>query len=413
MSATHKKPTPLFDSLRYFKTQKNVTTDQSLRFANENYPIMYDFLEQYTGSQDTFNAYRRELERLAQWAWLVANKSILDIKRQDIESYISFCEKPPKAWIGYKQVARFVSKNGARTPNPDWHLFVATLKKSEIKQGKAPSSDDYVFSQKALQALFTALSSFYNHLIREDLTDINPITQIRQKSQYLRRQQGTRPIRRLNTRQWEFVIETTVRMAGADPIKHERSLFVMTALYLMYLRVSELAASPRWEPQMGHFFQDSQDRWWFKTVGKGNKERDVSVSDAMLDGLKRYRASRELPSSLPTPGENTPLIHKLKGAGAITSTREIRLIVQQCFDTAVNALNAKGFSDDGNSLEEATVHWLRHTGISDDINKHERPASHVRDDAGHSSSATTDLYNDAELEARHASAKKKDVDLKS
>ena len=60
-------------------------------------------------------------------------------------------------------------------------------------------------------------------------------------------------------------------------------------------------------------------------------------------------------------------------------------------------------------LQEATVHWLRHTGISDDINKRGRPVAPVRDDAGHSSSAITDLYNDINLQERHRSARNKKV----
>jgi hypothetical protein len=36
-----------------------------------------------------------------------------------------------------------------------------------------------------------------------------------------------------------------------------------------------------------------------------------------------------------------------------------------------------------------------------------RPREHVRDDAGHSSSAITDKYIDIELRERHRSAKKK------
>ena len=39
---------------------------------------------------------------------------------------------------------------------------------------------------------------------------------------------------------------------------------------------------------------------------------------------------------------------------------------------------------------EATVHWLRHTGIFEDVKS--RPREHVRDDAGHSSGAITDRY---------------------
>ena len=46
-------------------------------------------------------------------------------------------------------------------------------------------------------------------------------------------------------------------------------------------------------------------------------------------------------------------------------------------------------------MRAATVHWLRHTGISEDV-KH-RPREYVRDDAGHSSSAITDRYIDIEL----------------
>ena len=58
-------------------------------------------------------------------------------------------------------------------------------------------------------------------------------------------------------------------------------------------------------------------------------------------------------------------------------------------------------------MEQATAHWLRHTGISDDINKRHRPISHVRDDAGHSSSQITDRYNDVTLQERHKSAESK------
>lgn len=63
--------------------------------------------------------------------------------------------------------------------------------------------------------------------------------------------------------------------------------------------------------------------------------------------------------------------------------------------------------DDADFLMTATVHWLRHTGISDDV-KH-RPREHVRDDAGHSSSAITDRYIDIELKERNASAKAKKI----
>lgn len=401
-------PTPLFD------TQDNLAEQQlsqaiALPFAAQDFQLLKDFLLQYTGSQDTYTAYRRECERLTQWSWLIAGKSLLEIRRADVEAYIEFCQQPPKSWIGTKKVARFINRNGKRTPNPAWRLFVASLKKSTIKKGKTPDTTHYQFSQKALQALFIAISSFYNHLIREGVSEINPIAQIRQKSKFIRKQQTKRQVRRLTSLQWEFVIETAQNMADANHDKHERTLFIMSALYLMYLRISELVTTPRWEPHMGHFYQDSQENWWFKTVGKGNKERDITVSKSMIKALARYRRYRGLSPSLPLPGETTPLIHKLIGQGGVTSTRQIRVLVQECFDNAVASMAREGFKDESKALSEATVHWLRHTGISDDLNKRGRPIVHVRDDAGHTTSATTDIYNDAELQARHASGKKKDI----
>jgi hypothetical protein len=66
-------------------------------------------------------------------------------------------------------------------------------------------------------------------------------------------------------------------------------------------------------------------------------------------------------------------------------------------------MEEKGQIDEANNLRVATVHWLRHTGISEDVKK--RPREHVRDDAGHSSGAITDKYIDVELKARAQSAK--------
>jgi integrase len=154
---------------------------------------------------------------------------------------------------------------------------------------------------------------------------------------------------------------------------------------------------------MCDFFRDTNGDWWFKTVGKGNKMRQIAVSDTLLEALKEYRTYLGL-SPLPAPDDQTPLIHKEKGKGPLESTRVIRHLIQQCFDTAVYELRQHD-PEEGEMLRSATVHWLRHTGISEDV-KH-RPREHVRDDAGHSSSAITDRYIDIELKARAHTAKNK------
>jgi site-specific recombinase XerD len=329
---------------------------------------------------------------------------LTELLRTDIENFIEFCQAPPREWIGLKNVPRFYDKEGKRLPHPEWRPFVATLSKKAYTQGKKPSIQSYVFSQSAVQAIFSVLSSFYNYLVQEEYAPANPIAQIRQKSKFLRKKSSTQQIRRLSELQWSYLLETTEKMAAETPERHERSLFIMSALYAMYLRISELSSSTRWQPQMGHFFRDVDGNWWFKTVGKGNIERNISVSDAMLAALKRYRLSQGL-TALPAPAETTPLLPKALGRGGISGTRYLRKLVQVCFDRTVQRLITEGFSEEAEALASATVHWLRHTGISEDVKY--RPREHVRDDAGHSSSAITDRYIDVELRARHASAKKK------
>ncbi|MEX0965031.1 MAG: tyrosine-type recombinase/integrase [Pseudohongiellaceae bacterium] len=356
-----------------------------------DYQYAAEFIFSYRGSPDTFSTYRREIEHFLHWCLVISKKSLKQVVREDIESYVEFAKQPPKNWIGKKNVPRFLLRQGERVPNVDWRPYV---------QAKG----EFVVSQAALQSLFSVLSSFFNFLIQESYIAANPVAQIRQKSKFLRKQQSQGKIRRLSPLQWDFVIETAESMAAEQPLVHERTLFVMNALFAMYLRISELVDTSRWQPQMGHFQADQEGNWWFLTVGKGNKEREISVSDAMLEALKRYRLSRGLPG-LPAPGEATPLIHKTRGKGGIGSTRQIRGIVQQCFDAAAAKMRADGFVEEAERLGAATVHWLRHTGISEDV-KH-RPREHVRDDAGHGSSAITDRYIDVERAERHASARQK------
>jgi len=399
-------PLPLFDTLKNIKKIK-VPVSIKLRFAENDFDGARTFLKEYDGNQATFNSYRREVERLLQWSWLIQKKSIFNLGREEVESYLNFCRKPPKSWIGTAKVRRFIEKENKRLPNPSWRPFVATINKALVKTGEVPNIGNHALSEKAFKEIFAILNSFYNFLIHENYTEINPLSQIRQKSRYFRKRQGPAMIRRLTELQWDTVIEIAKKLANENPKKHERTLFIMSILYAMYLRVSELVASQRWLPKMCDFKRDNDGNWWFTTVGKGNKERQIAVSDSMLDALKRWREHRGY-TPLPSIGDQAPLIPSDRGKGPITSTNQIRNIVQYCFDQAIQQLEKDKLIEEANGLKIATVHWLRHTGISDDIKR--RPREHVRDDAGHSSSITTDKYIDVDLRERHSSAKKKLID---
>ena len=399
---------PIFDQAEHLAFNTRLPAHLKAYGAFENdYVGAHAFLYAYKDNRATFNAYRREVERLLHWSWKKAQKSIYELRRTEIESYIKFCQTPPTSWIGLSKPARFVVKEGIRQPNLNWRPFVSTVSKVAARSGERPRKENYSLSEKAVQEIFAVLSTFYNFLIQDEYTEVNPIMQVRQKSKFIRKTQGFRKVRRLSDLQWSFVVETAELMAEKDE-RHERTLFILSALYLMYLRISELVVTDRWLPKMNDFKRDHDGLWWFTTVGKGNKERQIAVSYAMLAALKRWRKHLGL-SLCPSPDDQTPLIPTERGKGGMTSTNQIRNIVQGCFDFAAARMMDEGLTEEISELESATVHWLRHTGISNDVKR--RPREHVRDDAGHSSSQTTDRYIDVDLRERHQSAKNKPIKI--
>ncbi len=398
-------PLPLFDSIEYIHLQ------QDFSYLNPEYhikdiKIAIEFLKSYRGSQGTFNSYRREIERLLHWCALISKTTLKKLKRKDIEEFIAFCLKPPKGWIGKAKPPRYIVKDGKRIPNLQWRPFIVTLSKVKHRKGETLRIKNFELTHGSLKELFAILSSFFNYLLQEEYVFMNPVALIRQKNNFIRKSQGHPKIRRLSELQWQTVIEVAKKLAENDPNVHERTLFVLSILYSMYLRISELTESDRWTPKMNDFARDADNHWWFTTVGKGNKERQIAVSETMLKALKRWRKHLNL-SPLPSPADDSPMLPRTKGTGAIKSTNYIRRIVQYCFDKAIIQLNENNLSEEAETLIEATVHWLRHTGISDDVKI--RPREHVRDDAGHSSSAITDKYIDIEKRERHQSARKKQI----
>lgn len=382
-------------------SDKQAATMLPVKFDGD-FRVAKEFLLSYQSNAATYNAFRREVERFCQWCWFFADLTFKQLKHVDIENYILFCQKPPNNWIATKNVRRFIVSNGANIPNPMWRPFVVNLSKAEYQQGAKPQRSKYCLSEKGCKEIFTILNCFYKFLVEEDHVPVNPVARVKQKNRFYRSKQSKATIRRISDLQWQYVMENAEKLAHEKPEVHERTLFIMSALFLMYLRVSELAASDRWTPLMKHFHQDNDGNWWFTTVGKNNKERDIAVSQTMLIALKRWRKHLGSMTVLPTASDNMPLIPKVKGQGAVNATRQIRRIVQVCFDKAYNAMLADGFVEEADSLKLATVHWLRHTGISEDVKT--RPREHVRDDAGHSSSAITDRYIDIDLHERHKSA---------
>lgn len=369
------------------------------------------FLE-YIGrnkSEHTYSRFRNETERFLTWLFLVKDEPMDNLRKQHILEYVDFCWKPPLAWIGYAAYDRFIPANGIYKVNPKWLPFRLKLPKSQTLGGNKdikPDRKKYKPSQETLKSLFTSVIAFYKYLINEEVCYGNPAQIARTDCRYFIKDAQVREVHRLTEAQWQYVIETVLELAEDDQV-YERSLFVIVTLKTLFLRISELSERKDWSPEMRHFWQDEDSNWWLKIYGKGRKLRDVTVPDQYLKYLKRYRAIRTLPP-LPSSFDTAPVVEKIRGQGGMT-TRHLTRLVQEVFDKAYDKMRLQSGEDSARKLQEASTHWLRHTGASMEIERG-RALKDVSEDLGHASMATTDtIYVQTENKKRAASGKTRNV----
>lgn len=345
--------------------------------------LAYRFIDSYKGSKDTYAAYRREVEKLLQWQYRY--RLTVPVRRltvDDIEAFFTFCSAPPDAWRSPKIVQRTI----AGRPNPAWKPFMG-----RTEGGRA--------SQKSLRALFAIISSFYDYLTNEGAAKYNPVLNIRQKSKFFTRYAKPK-VMRITNLQVEYLFRAADRLAADAPDRGERDRWILSLLLFAYLRISELVKHDNdLPPTMRTFNRDEDGHWWLSVIGKGRKERYVTVGEELENALIRYRRHLGL-SDYPVPWESTPLIpqSKTKPLKSITSSRYIRDLIGRLYNAALDDMVADGLKNEAAELQAATVHWLRHTGISEDVKR--RPKDHVKEDAGHATLATTENYIDIERKER-------------
>lgn len=123
-----KAPQPFFDTLDYMKNPvKTPVTPEDIHRTLEvdepeavmDYQVASEFIFTYRRSVETFRQYRKTLEQLLAWCWLVNEKPIRKMHRQDVERFIEFCVDPPKSWIGSSRQHRFQTQKGIRVPYID------------------------------------------------------------------------------------------------------------------------------------------------------------------------------------------------------------------------------------------------------------------------------------------------------
>lgn len=396
--------TPLFDTIDYLD-EPNPYITALLNEVEENvsdcrlvYELAVDFLKEYTGSPSTFKSYRAEIEKFLYWCWVHTFYSVSEIDKVKLREYLSFIQHPDANLVGSPSNSRFKlnKQTDIRTPNESWRPFVKT-------------GDVYTFSKRSLHVSLSALSKFFEHLNDEEYCERNPAAILKRKNEFkINKQIDDEDIHYFTQEQWKLLLSHAEK---DDSLEGIRNRFLLIFMYSMYPRISEVSVRPSHIPLMADLALLPQHKAYVFKIkqSKGFKDRNVTVSDAVKEEFRLYRAALNL-APFPAKNEMTPLFPIIR-SGKITykgiGIRRMRDVITGIFAQVSDECFENGDAVNGEIFSKATPHWLRHTGISHDININHRSLSNVRDDAGHDSIETTSKYIHSSIKERYASAKDK------
>ncbi|SHG87877.1 tyrosine-type recombinase/integrase [Ferrimonas marina] len=421
---------PYFESLEHFQqgcalVNQHVAGLSALgvQDAGYLYELCIAYLDELKTSPNNFKSARSEITTFLIWCWDIEGLPLSEVTRNDMNRFLDWCASPPEALISNSQRAHFVWHKGLsmRVPNPLWRPFVNRLPKGVSATAALP----YSRKASATKNQLAVLSSFYQFLNDEEYCDRNPAALAMRRSRFrenrspLQWHEGEQEIKALNPLQLATLFKAADQLAEADPARHERTRFLITLLFSTYARISEVAARPGYSPVMAQIRRDKNGETWgfYIPMSKNGKARTVAVSDALLEALKRYRTHLEL-SELPAPNETLPLLVRQRTAqhgrdaqtlNANLGENAIRDEVERVYQHAAQLLIDAGRTHDAAELRTMTVHSLRHTGISADLEKG-RSLHHVMADAGHQDIGITSRYITASFVEKYESARHKGLE---
>ncbi|MGL6320488.1 tyrosine-type recombinase/integrase [Aeromonas hydrophila] len=395
-------------------------TSTRVNDAGYVYELTLDYLSELKHNPNNFKSSRSEITTFIIWCWDVEGIALADVTRRHMNKFLSWCNTPPPEAIGNAQRQQFIDNKalGVRLPNPLWRPFV-----NRAKKGMGDLSTDLPYQRKAsaIKNQLAILSSYYQFLNDEEYCERNPAALAMRRERFKdnpSENDGEENIKVLNPLQLAYLMDTAYGLAADDPVRHERTLFIVILLFSTYARISEISARPGYSPVMSQIRRDRNNETWgfFIPQSKNGKSRTVAVSDALLNALKRYRIHQGL-SELPSPNEQTPLLVRIRPAqhgrdskiiNANLGVNAIRDEVELVYKATADMLENDGHFHDATELRTMTVHSLRHTGISCDLEKG-RSLHHVMADAGHQDIGITSRYITASRVERYESAKYKGI----
>lgn len=307
-------------------------------------------------SVNTFDAYRREATRLL--LWLGENNLFLaELKVNHIEQYFAHLANPPTHWL--------------RPRKPKRH---DSLQPTQVLLGPA--------SAKTIDQSRVVLGQLCGYLQQAGYLWHN-VFRLASRPVVIKQTVVTRL---LDFEAWQWLWQWILRLpqeTGREKARAIRTRWLFALLYHTGIRREEAANG-----RMGDFVRKDQ-AWTLRVVGKGNKEKFVTINSSLYRELGLYRRALGLREE-PSPAERTPLV------ASVNDARKSEPMTPRAVGWIIYTIGNQAASEcqDGHiktQIANMSTHWLRHTNATHRLMAGASLET-TQDELGHADPRTTRIY---------------------
>lgn len=346
----------------------------------------------------TYQAYKKELERLLLWSILERTKAVSSLNTDDCRAYIRFLKNLSS------EDSQWVTMQPANKSYGKWKPFYYREKRRKTgTSSEATGQPQPVLSPKSINYAKTVISSCMAWLVKQNYLKHNNFENI----QAIKFPQATLQTnnRAFTLEQMQKIFAYTLKQVESDRSNfwiHRRNLFIVKFAFSTGLRIHELAAASFGDIEC--LEDESGEHYFLRVVGKHGKIRKTSLPQVFIEELRDYLKLRDLPSHFDFLPHKAPLIQSLRdktGRKHLTPAG-IHKILASFFDEMFKSLEADNPSDKRfiGKLRNASTHWLRHSYGSYLANDRQVPLTYIRDELGHANISTTSLYLNTDAKQR-------------
>lgn len=376
----------------------NRSLEPSRIHATHDLDAIKSWLSLKDDNAKTFNAYKKELERLLLWAVLERGKAFSSLNTDDCKAYIRFLKTLTTAdgtWVTLEPANKSYGK---------WKPFYCRHKKTEHGQNpETPDSPQLVLSPKSVNYAKTVIASCMEWLVKQNYLKHNNFQDIPSiKFAQTKLQSNNRAF---TLKQMQVIFAYADAQTAPDTpefLINRRILFMLKFAFSTGLRIHELAAASFGDIEC--LEDETGEHYFLKVVGKHSKIRKTSLPSVFTEELQDYLRLRGLPSHFDFLPQQAPIIPSLRDK----TTRKhlapagIHKIFSAFFDQMFKHLENDDHADKHlvSKLRKASAHWLRHSYGSYLANDKQVPLTYIRDELGHSNISTTSLYLNTDAKQR-------------